>query len=95
MQKVYVTMKNKACVSLFLAFLVVSSCSFAAAITIQAAESVDFKLETGKSRMSSASRYILATWVNKIKSRRLAKVAVHKVPSGPNPIGNWHHSLKP
>ncbi|KAJ4719852.1 CLAVATA3/ESR (CLE)-related protein 46-like isoform X1 [Melia azedarach] len=85
--------KPNLCIALMI-ILVVSYCNCSTAIRIHAAESVNFNLEeSAHSRMSISSRYIVASWVSKIKSRKLVKDNSHKVPSGPNPIGNWHPPL--
>ncbi|XP_050387007.1 uncharacterized protein LOC126803262 isoform X2 [Argentina anserina] len=56
------------------------------AIDVESAE-LDLQVApTGKSMM--ATKHILATWLN---SRKLVALKnVHKVPSGPNPMGNQH-----
>ncbi|KAL5734744.1 hypothetical protein ACOSP7_032605 [Xanthoceras sorbifolium] len=96
-------MKCRAYIILFVSVLLLTAsvCNYSTAIRIQAAQSgklyiaqsVDVKIET-----SSVRRYILATWVRKLKintGRSDNTDSIHKVPSGPNPIGNWHPPSRP
>ncbi|XP_031267677.1 CLAVATA3/ESR (CLE)-related protein 46-like [Pistacia vera] len=85
-------MKNEAYILFIVLSLIASHCSSSTDIGIQAAKSVDLMVEPAKPRMSTASRDLLGTW---IKLRKQVTDSIHKVPSGPNPIGNVHPPSKP
>ncbi|PON88692.1 hypothetical protein TorRG33x02_153980 [Trema orientale] len=76
-------------VYLLFAFLLVASRHHypSNAFMIHAAKSVTLNGANTPARKSLALRQMLATLVN---SRKLVKENTHKVPSGPNPIGNRH-----
>ncbi|KAJ0046523.1 hypothetical protein Pint_06266 [Pistacia integerrima] len=93
-------MKNEAYILFIVLSLIASHCSSSTDIGIQAAKSgqqfiIDLMVEPAKPRMSTASRDLLGTWVSKIKLRKQVTDSIHKVPSGPNPIGNVHPPSKP
>ncbi|GMN57238.1 hypothetical protein TIFTF001_026349 [Ficus carica] len=73
---------------LFAFLLLASRCRYSStAFAIRAAESVKLNIEHVPERKTLAIRQMLSAWV---ESRKIGKESIHKVPSGPNPIGNGH-----
>ncbi|CBI31692.3 unnamed protein product, partial [Vitis vinifera] len=88
MHKIMPKMKKKQILAhLILAFLLTASqCYYTTAIMLRAMEPVASNTGPAQQRTGSATRYMFATW----KFGQQIRGNIHKVPSGPNPIGNRH-----